>query len=127
MESRPYFICGDLLACAGTGALVGLACAAMIGTSWNMLLAMIVGMVLGMALAMVLLICFLVLFGAMEVMLPGMLAGMLAGMVVSMAGAMSELSKGDGAALGTVLGVSVMIFTYAMNACLCGKVDSWTR
>ncbi|MFQ5697117.1 MAG: hypothetical protein ACE5IL_02400 [Myxococcota bacterium] len=36
MESRPYFILGDLLANGVIGALVGLVCVGLMGPSWNM-------------------------------------------------------------------------------------------
>lgn len=36
METRPYFVLGDLLVNLATGALVGLACAALSGPAWNM-------------------------------------------------------------------------------------------
>ena len=53
MESRPYFIFGDVLANVSIGALSGFVAAALVGESWNMFVAMVVAMVVGMALALV--------------------------------------------------------------------------
>jgi hypothetical protein len=119
METRPYFVLGDLLVNATVGALVGLACAALIGPAWNMWLGMFIGMALGMAMALVLSLgLFAVLLGAMEVMVPAMLTGMTAGMVVGMAAPMTEVSLGDGARWGALLGLVCLVVTYAANAVL---------
>lgn len=119
METRPYFVLGDLLVNLATGALVGLVCAALSGPGWNMWLSMFVCMVLGMAIALVLSLgVFAVLFGAMEVMVPAMLTGMVAGMVVGMAAPMTEVSLWDGIRWGAGLGVVCLLVTYAANAVL---------
>ena len=119
METRPYFLLGDLLVNTAVGALVGLACAALIGPAWNMWLGMFIGMAIGMALALVLSLgVFAVLFGAMEVMVPAMLTGMIAGMVVGMAAPMTEVSLMTGARWGALLGIACLIVTYAANAVL---------
>ena len=52
METRAYFVVGDLVANVGTGALVGLAMAGIFGPDWNMFVAMLLGMALGMALSL---------------------------------------------------------------------------
>ena len=119
METRPYFLLGDLLVNGTVGALVGLACAALFGPAWNMWLSMFLGMALGMGMALVLsLAVFAVLFGAMEVMVPAMLTGMAAGMVVGMAAPMTEVSLGEGARWGALLGLACLALTYAANAVL---------
>jgi hypothetical protein len=119
METRPFFLLGDLIVNTTVGALVGLACAALFGPAWNMWLAMVIGMALGMAMALVLSLgLFALLFGAMEVMVPAMLTGMVAGMVVGMAAPMMEVSLGDGARWGALLGLLCLVMTYAANAAL---------
>ena len=116
MESRPYFLFGDLIGNAGVGALSGLAVAALIEPAWPALLAMVVGMLVGDLCAVVPLAALTVLFGAMEVMLPVMLTGMTAGMVAGMTAVMGPLSIGSGAVVGAAAGLVVLFGTYALNA-----------
>ena len=52
METRPYFIAGDMLANLFAGALVGAICAWLFGPGWNMWVAMLVGMPIGMIVAL---------------------------------------------------------------------------
>lgn len=119
METRPYFLLGDLIVNTAVGAFVGLACAALFGPAWNMWLSMFIGMALGMAMALVLsLVVFAVLFGAMEVIVPAMLTGMSTGMVVGMAAPITEVGLGDGAYWGALLGFVCLVVTYAANAVL---------
>ena len=119
METRPYFLLGDLFVNAIVGSLVGLTCAALLDPSWNMWLGMFIGMALGMAIALVLSLgLFAIFFGAMEVMVPAMLTGMVAGMVVGMAAPMTEVRLHEGALWGAVLGLASLVFTYAANAVL---------
>ncbi len=82
MDSRLYFVLGDLAANLLVGALAGWLSAVVIGTGWNMFLAMFLAMGLGMLVGLVLFFPLGMAFGAMEVMLPTMFSGMLAGMVV---------------------------------------------
>lgn len=125
METRPYFLLGDLLVNTAVGALVGLICAALFHPGWNMWVGMFLGMTLGMAIALVLSLgLFAVVFGAMEVMVPAMLTGMIAGMVVGMAAPMTEVSLWDGARWGGLLGVGCLIATYAANAVLKRQVTN---
>jgi len=124
METRPYFLLGDLFVNVTVGALVGVVCAALIGPAWNMWLGMFAGMALGMLIALVLSLgIFAVLFGAMEVMVPTMLTGMVVGMVVGMAGPMMEVGLLDGARWGAVLGVGCLAATYAANAVITRRTD----
>jgi len=119
METRPYFLLGDLFVNSAVGALVGLTCAALLDPSWNMWLGMFVGMAMGMAMALVLsLAVFALLFGAMEVMVPAMLTGMIAGMVVGMAAPMTPVSLSEGARWGALLGLVCLAVTYAANTVL---------
>ena len=117
IERRPYFLIGDLIASSGTGAVVGLLAGMAIGSGWHGMLGMAVGMVIGMLVGLVLGLTLLqVLFGAMEVMLPATLAGMLAGMWVGMMAARADMSLAQGASTGALIGLGVMIFSYALNA-----------
>ncbi len=117
IERRPYFVLGDLIASAGTGAVVGLLAAMAIGPGWHATLGMAVGMVMGMLVGLVLGLTLLqILFGAMEVMLPATLAGVLAGMWVGMTAARADVSLGQAASTGALIGLGVMIFSYALNA-----------
>ncbi len=130
MEKRPYFLLGDLLTVTVTGALAGLACAAIIDKGWNPAAAMVLGMALGMVVAFVTNTLLGLLFGAFEIMIPAMLTGMASGMVVAMQAAGVDLSLAAGARLGAQLGPVVLAFTYIMNAFLAGEVkrgaDRWT-
>ena len=126
METRPYFLAGDLLANAATGALVGFVMALLFGPAWNMIVAMLGGMAIGMAISLPLAIGLGALLGAMEVMLPVMTNGMVAGMVVSMAASMGEVALSRGAELGAVSGVGVLVATYLANAMLRSKGSQWT-
>ena len=122
MESRPYFLLGDIFSNGVLGALAGTSCAALVGESWKMLPAMLVGMLLGMALAAPLQFVCGIFFGAFEVMLPMMLTGMMTGMVIAMVAATRELPWDRGALWGAGLGVAVLAFTYLANAFLEGEV-----
>lgn len=126
METRPYFVAGDLFANATAGALVGLFMAWLFDPGWNMFAAMVLGMAIGMLLSLPLAIVLGAFFGAMEVMLPVMTSGMVAGMVVSMAASMGEVGLAWGAQLGGCSGVVVMIGTYLANAAIRSKGSQWT-
>ena len=128
METRPYFLLGDLFVNTTVGALVGVSSAAIFGEAWNMWLGMFSGMVLGMLIALVLsLAVFAVLFGAMEVMVPAMLTGMVVGMVIGMYGPMTEVSLVDGARWGAMLGLACLVTTYAANALLTRQTRNSTE
>lgn len=126
METRPYFVFGDLFANALAGTVVGLAMAALFGPGWNMIVAMFVGMALGMVIAMPIAFPLGALFGAMEVMVPVMTTGMVAGMVVSMAAAMEPVSLARGAQLGLYSGIGTLVACYAANAWIRGRASRWT-
>lgn len=125
MEKRVYFIIGDLITAAGTGAVTGVVCVLIVGNGWSPLAAMALGMVLGMALAFLLSALLGILFGAFEVMIPAMTTGMLVGMVVTMQ-VTGEIPLSAVAQLGAELGIGVMTFTYLMNALMIGEVKKWT-
>ena len=126
MERRIYFVLGDCLANSTVGALCALAAVAIVGPSWNMVVAMGVGMIAGMALAIPASLLFMPFFGAMEVMVPVMLTGMLSGMGVAMAAAMRELSLEGAAVAGASTGLGVLAVVTLVNIQLHGRVDEWT-
>ena len=125
MEKRLYFVFGDLMTVTVTGALAGLACAAIVGEGWNPAAAMVLGMVLGMVVALIAGTLAGMLFGAFEIMIPTMLAGMAAGMTIAMQ-ATAGVSITATARLGAGLGFAVLVFTYVMDALLRGEVKRWT-
>ena len=126
METRPYFVLGDVLANSVVGALVGLASAAVFGPGWNMIIAMLAGMALGMVISLPALLGFVVLFGAMEVMVPAMTTGMVAGMVVSMSATMGDLTLAQAALLGAKSGLGVLVAIYLANVVVKRRAALWT-
>jgi hypothetical protein len=127
METRPYFVFGDLVMNALAGVVVGGLMALVFGPGWNMFVAMIAGMALGMIIALPLSLLGSALFGAMEVMLPVMTSGMLAGMVIPMRAAMHPMSFIDGAEVGGLCGIAIMIVTYIVNAIVKPRAGKWTQ
>ena len=126
METRPYFVFGDIVANLLAGAVIGGLMALIFDPQWNMFLAMVVGMALGMVISLPLALLAGALFGAMEVMLPVMTTGMLAGMVVPMAAAMAEHSFADGVLLGAISGFAVLVATYIANTVIKRRASRWT-
>lgn len=120
METRPYFLFGDVLSSALAGCAVGVAAALITQPGWPMALVMPLGMLLGMIVAVPLQIVCSIFFGAFEVMIPMMLAGMVAGMVVPMKALSIPLSAMDGAIWGGGIGIAVLTFTYIANTLLAG-------
>ena len=116
METRPYFLFGDLLATGLAGAVCGLAGAAVVVPGWNMFLAMIPAMVVGMAVSLPISIGLGALFGAMEIMVPTMFGGMMAGMWVGMAEAMGRVETvGDALGQGALVGWACWAVTWVLN------------
>jgi hypothetical protein len=126
LETRPYFVLGDLAVNVATGWIVALAMALLFGPSWNMWLAMVVGMALGMMISLPISLLSGALFGAMEVMIPVMTTGMVVGMVVPMAAAMGEVGFGWAARSGAACGVGVVIATYVANIVIKRRTAHWT-
>jgi len=120
MDDRLYFVLGDLFSNILIGALVGAVATLLVGTDWNMWLAMFVMMAVGMALSLVGSVALGIWFGAMEVMVPGMLTGMVSGMVVGMWQPMSPLSASEGALIGGLSGLVVLNIVWAANVSLRG-------
>ncbi len=118
LERRLYFLAGDALSNVSAGM-----CSAWLATfiadpSWGMLSAMLAGMSAGMLLSLFLMPLFVSLFGAMEVMLPVMLSAMLAGMVFGMLDAMHALDTFEALTGGALIGMLVLVSTYAIDAAL---------
>ena len=117
METRWYFILGDIAA----NCLVAIAAVALtsllVGGALGMIPGMIVGMLLGMAVALVIGMGFLApLLGVMEVISPCMLSGMAGGMF----GAMFDLSGMQILQWGAATGVAMLAIVYLLNALLSG-------
>jgi hypothetical protein len=116
MERRIYFLAGDVLSNAVTGAATAWLAAVLVDPSWSMLTGMVAGMLAGMALGMLLMPVFVALFGAMEVMLPVMLSAMLSGMAFGMAGVMQWQAPPTVLPGGAMVGILVLLLTYAVDA-----------
>ena len=123
MDNRLYFIFGDLVSNVTAGVISALGAALLVGTGWNMLVAMLVMMALAMALCLFLSLALGILFGAMEIMVPMMLSGMFGGMFGGMWLAMAEVPLAHLAWLGTITGLAVTVIIWAVNARLRG-IDS---
>ena len=126
METRPYFIAADIVSNLAVGALVGGACALLLGTGWNMFVSMIAGMVLGMVISLPLALFFSAFFGAMETILPVMTTGMVAGMVVSMETSLEATRVANAAWLGGLSGLGVIVATYLANGVIKPRAKRWT-
>jgi hypothetical protein len=124
METRPYFLIGDLVANGLIGGVVGALSAWLVDPSWNMWVAHVVCMVVGMVLALPLAFPFMAFFGAMEVMVPTHFAGMCAGMWVGMEAAMHPVSGAAGFATGVWVGIASLLFCYLADALLRWKGDA---
>ncbi len=123
METRWYFILGDL------AANILVACAAVALSSWliggslGMLPGMIIGMLFGMVIGLVIgMGCLTVFLGVMEVATPCMLSGMFGGMW----GGMWSLAGAEVLQWGAATGVITLTAVYVLNAFVSGpqKIDS---
>lgn len=119
METRLYFLAGDVTANALIGGLVGALCAWLIDPGWNMWVAHGTGMLIGMLLSLPLAFPFVICFGAMEVMVSTHLAGMCAGMWVGMEAAHASVAPATGFVQGAAVGLAAL-------AC-CYLADLWLR
>ncbi|MBL6932217.1 MAG: hypothetical protein ISR45_04655 [Rhodospirillales bacterium] len=122
METRVYFILGDLAACVLAGAAGGWLAHAGVPGDMSSFFAMFIGMFLGMVSGMICGFLLAPFFGAMEVMLPATLAGMIGGMVVAMQNAMAGVSPDDATWMGGAAGVACLAVTYFLQARLHGEV-----
>ena len=116
LETRRYFVFGDLLSTCFIGGAVGGVTSLLVQDGWPMPVGMIAGMVLGMVLSLLLSLLFVPAFGALEIMLPSMLAGMVSGMVCGMAVAAGALSGLAALGAGAGCGFVVVVYTYLLNA-----------
>jgi hypothetical protein len=123
VETRAFFLAGDLAANALVGGVIGALSALLVDTSWNMWVAHIVCMLMGMVLAFPLALPFMAFFGAMEVMVPTHLAGMFAGMWVGMEAAMEPVSAASGLLTGIWVGLATLALCYAADAALRWRGD----
>ena len=122
MERRAYFIFGDVLACAVTGAAAGWLAHAAIPSDWHPVVGMAVGVLLGFLVGVAGGILFTPLFGALEISLPAGLAGMMAGSAVGMLQAGAEIGPGTALWSGALVGLSCLAYSYILQARLHGEV-----
>ena len=120
MDHRLYFIFGDLVSNMVAGILIALCAILLVGTGWNMFVAMIVMMALGMLLCLPLSLALGILFGAMEIMVPVMLTGMFSGMIGGMWLAMAEVPALRLVWLGAITGLLITCIIWLVNARLRG-------
>ncbi len=126
METRPYFVLGDIVSNLAVGALVGVVCVLLLPPGWNSVVAMAAGMVLGMVISLPAGFLLSGLFGAMETLLPVMVTGMVTGMVVAMESSMAAMPFSDAARLGGLCGCGVVVATYVANALIRPRAKRWT-
>ena len=126
METRPYFVLGDVFSNVVVGALIGVACVWLLPSEWNMVVTMIAGMVFGMVVSLPLAFLLSGLFGAMETLLPVMTTGMVAGMVVAMQSSLTTMQPEDAARIGGSCGFAVVVATYLANAFIRRRATRWT-
>ncbi len=115
MDSRLYFVLGDLFSNVLVGAVVGWLCALIVGVGWSMFPTMILTMVIGMVVGTALWIPLGMMFGAMEVMLPTMFGGMVSGMVIGMWAAMEPLGGMESFVMGGVCGLASIVVIWILN------------
>ena len=120
MDHRLYFIAGDLISNIGVGIVIALSAALLIGSGWNMFIAMVVMMALGMISGLLLSLALGILFGAMEIMVPVMLTSMFSGMFSGMWLAMTDVALAQLVYLGAVTGLAVTCIIWLVNARLRG-------
>ena len=120
METRLYFVLGDLFANVLVASAAAGLCTWLIGGSWGMLPGMLTGMLLGMLVAMLISLPLLSpLLGVMEVMSPCMLSGMFGGMW----GGMWQLGGAEVMSWGIGTGLVVIVAIYALNAVTTGPQE----
>lgn len=120
MDSRLFYVVGDLVANVVIGVVVALMAWAIVGPGWNMWLAMGSMMVLGMLLGLALFFPFSIKLGAHETMIPAMYTGMWAGMFVGMIATMMPLTMDHAAELGVMVGAAEIVFIWIVNTLLRG-------
>ena len=121
MDSRLYFVLGDLAGNILVGAVAGWLSALVIVTGWHMVPAMFLAMALGMLVGLVLFFPLGMAFGAMEVMVPTMFSGMLAGMAIGMWAAMHPVAGIDALLAGGSCGLLGIIVVWLLNHAVRGR------
>jgi hypothetical protein len=117
MEARLYFVLGDCLGNALVGAFSGWAAVAWMPHALGFWLGMVVSMAGAMAVTMLLALTLLLRWlGTHEVMVPTMIGGMTANMTVCALAHHHAMSPLDGAWLGALIGLGVLLLTYIANA-----------
>ena len=119
METRPYFIIGDVSCSVTVGVMSGIAVMATVDMGWPMPAAMFAGMLFGMVVAAGGIIAFGLCFGMMELHMPAMITGMLTGMVVGMLASTLAVAIDTAAILGPAIGATVYIAIWVADARLC--------
>jgi hypothetical protein len=115
-----YYKISDFLTSISIGGLTGLCTYWIVGTGWNMLLAMFLGMVIGMVLPILLFILiFMPLFGTIEIMIPSMITGILtgisSGIIISLYALPSSLALVIGGGIGVLVCAWIYIRTYQLK------------
>lgn len=123
MERRAYFIFGDMLACAASGAAAGWITFAFIPGGWFAIVGMTLGMVLGMLVGMAAGVVFAPFFGDFEIALPSALSGMIAGAAVGMLREVAEIDAAAALLGGAVTGLASLAYTYFLQARLHGEAE----
>lgn len=115
MDSRLFYVMGDLGGNILVGLVVGWLCSMVVCTGWSMFLTMILTMALGMVVGMLLFFPLSILFGAMEVMLPLMFSGMVSGMAVGMWCTMTPLAGTTASFYGALCGLVSIVVIWIVN------------
>ncbi|MFV1976859.1 MAG: hypothetical protein ACC651_14010 [Candidatus Scalindua sp.] len=118
-----YFKIGDFSVSIIIGGMTGLCTFWVVGTCWNMLLAMFIGMCIGMISQILISLIFMPLFGHLEIMIPSMITGMLSGMCSGMIAVAYPLPLRIAFVLGGGVGIIVCLWVYKRNRQLQGVVQ----
>ena len=122
METRLYFLFGDILVNAVAGAAVVIVCDGVFGDSFPAVVAMVGGMALGSVVALGLAMVAGAFLGMFEVMLPVMTTGMFVGMLAAMPSSAVDMTTG----YGSLIGIGILGVTYTLNRYQRMRSKSWT-
>ena len=124
METRAYFLFGDLVSNLVVGLLAATICGFLF-SSWPMVLGMIIAMFLGMLISTVLTVTVLLKwFGAMEIMLPVMTTGMFAAMAVIMWPPEGGYTLIGASEIGLTTGFTIFVLTWIINSIMVGRAPA---
>ena len=118
METRPYFILGDVSCSVTVGLASGTVVTALGSLEWSMPVSMVAGMLLGMTVAAIGIIAFGLCFGMTELHMPAMITGMLTGMGIVMLGSTQFLTEVTAGLLGALIGLVIYLLTWIADALL---------